>query len=1586
MSSLQSPLGTAPAVNGPHPMVAPFNIINREEALMYVTKVEDRFGNTLTYNWNGNDLVSIVASDGRELDFSYGLSTPLVSTITLKSAGGAHARTWTYSYNTSGAAPTLTRLQLPDGSAWTYSLGSLQMAAFDTSFQNGSCPGTGQLDISGGGPATGNITAPSGLNAAFTVQAMLHGRSYVPQTCIGVPGQPANRGIPAIPDQYYQFSLTQEVLTGPGIPAETWTYSYSPPNQSRSSDPCASSNSCPSTVYTDVTDPDGYDTRYTYSNRFDASEQELLSTTDYSGGSGSAALRSTVNTYANPTGGPWPTSYGLDLQSRNNHAQNEELSPLQKRVVSQDGTTFTTTVNSFDPFARATSETSSSSLGYSKSDTTSYQDDTNLWVLGLVTGTATNGIASAQTDYDGLDRPIHSYAFGKLAATRAWNADGTLASIADGDNHTTTFSNWYRGVPQSISYADGTSESAVVNGNGWITSVTDENGYTTNYGYDPMGRITSIAYPGGDDVAWNGTTFLYQQVGGSEFGIPAGHWREIVTTGNDTAITYFDAFWRPLVTEHYDAGNVAATLSQTVERYDAGGRKVFVSYPLNNLSDYSATSLTGTHTSYDALDRVTQVTQDSELGALSTTTAYLSGFQTQVTDPRGYATTTRYLAYGEPTRDWPVSITAPQGELTTIQRDVFGKPLSITRSGTSGSPSLTRSYAYDAYQELCGLAEPETGTTAFGYDGADNLVWSAAGLAALSGSCYTQSQAASSGREVTRTYDKRNRLLTITWPDGSSNASFGYYPDGALASQTAANGGNPVSTTYTYDKRRLLTGESLSIPGTSTFALGYGYDANGHLASTVYPDGRSIAYAPNALGQPTQAGAYATGVTYYPDGAIASYTYGNGLVHTMTENTRGLVSRSTDSYGGSAVHDDGYDYDSDGNVAAITDYLPGNVGNRDMTYDALDRLTQAVSPMFGSGSEDVAAYQYDVLDNLLSARVGSGTGFNYSYNTANQLTGLIDPASGTTLVSYAYDAQGNLAGKNGQAYQFDMANRLRNVPNVASYLYDAAGRRVQKTEAVYGNLLDEDYSKAGQLMFQWQPATQNATDYIYLGSTLVTRVVGNNSQVIGWVNGVTTADPPAVWGWACSTGIVQSINVEVFAGGPSGGGGTRIATATADLASGSDVAQACQTNGTAYAFSIPLSSTIRAQYGGQAIYMYGDSPVGNGNNELSGSGQYTVPPNPSAPPAPASINVPSSSNTGSVSVSWSPSSTASGYVLQQQFNGGSWTQVYSGAATSTSLSGLGNGSYVYRVQACNSVGCSPFTTSGTLSVALIPAPPASISVPASSYTASFGVSWSASANATSYVLDQNANGGGWSYVSTINGTGTTVTVPASGNYQYQVAACGAGGCSGYTASGTVAVTLPPASAPALSGPSSSTTGTFTLTWNTVAGATRYQLNQNLNGTVSVVYNASGTSWSSSNLGNGTYYYEVYACNVAGCAGSNVIAVSVLHVPAAPGSVTAPALATVNVEFGVQWGAVSGATSYNLRQTESGTRNKVATVYSGPDTSAGITLLGIVDDDFQYAAQACNSAGCSGWTNATNTTYLTRNGTPDAAPAAGSSVP
>jgi hypothetical protein len=92
----------------------------------------------------------------------------------------------------------------------------------------------------------------------------------------------------------------------------------------------------------------------------------------------------------------------------------------------------------------------------------------------------------------------------------------------------------------------------------------------------------------------------------------------------------------------------------TVKRYDAAGRLAFQSYPMASLSSYASTTLKGGKTTYDALGRVTQAQQDSELGVLTTTTAYQSGLKIKVTDPRGNATTTSYLAYDQPTTDWPV--------------------------------------------------------------------------------------------------------------------------------------------------------------------------------------------------------------------------------------------------------------------------------------------------------------------------------------------------------------------------------------------------------------------------------------------------------------------------------------------------------------------------------------------------------------------------------------------------------------------------------------------------------------------------------------------------------------------------------------------------------------------------------------------------------------------------------------------------------------------------------------------------------------------------------------------------------------------
>ncbi|MFC7301733.1 hypothetical protein [Cognatiluteimonas weifangensis] len=170
----------------------------------------------------------------------------------------------------------------------------------------------------------------------------------------------------------------------------------------------------------------------------------------------------------------------------------------------------------------------------------------------------------------------------------------------------------------------------------------------------------------------------------AEYGIAAEHWRQTVSTGNGRKVTYYDALWRPLLVREYDAGNVAATDRYTAYSHDALNRQIHAAYPVAvaPTSNAGSWTLPGVHTAYDALGRVTSVTQDSELGPLVTTTQYLSGFQTRVTNPRGHATTTQFVAYDQPAYDQPTRIDAPESTTTLIARDPFGKPMSITRGAT----------------------------------------------------------------------------------------------------------------------------------------------------------------------------------------------------------------------------------------------------------------------------------------------------------------------------------------------------------------------------------------------------------------------------------------------------------------------------------------------------------------------------------------------------------------------------------------------------------------------------------------------------------------------------------------------------------------------------------------------------------------------------------------------------------------------------------------------------------------------------------------------------------------------------------------
>jgi RHS repeat-associated protein len=477
---------------------------------------------------------------------------------------------------------------------------------------------------------------------------------------------------------------------------------------------------------------------------------------------------------------------------------------------------------------------------------------------------------------------------------------------------------------------------------------------------------------------------------------------------------------------------------------------------------------------------------------LVTRIEHINELKLRITNPRGHQTTTSFMAWDQPSYDLPVLSEQPENKVIQIARhSSFGWPLALTQRKADNSLSLTRSYVYDGYAQLCKTIEPETGATVTSYDAAGNLAWSATGLtggnyASTSDCSYVEANA--SGRVASRTYDARNRLTALSFPDGRGNQAWTYEKDGLPASISVWNDSattGQVTTAYTYNKRRLLAGESIHQNAWYTWAIGYSYDANGNLASQTYPTGLNIDYAPNALGQATKAGTYATGASYYPNGALKQFTYGNCIVHTMQQNARQLPARVTSSGG---VNDFTYNYDANGNVTNIWDLARGDYYSRWLSYDNLDRLTAAGSGSFGGDAWHKMSY--DALDNLKSWKLAGVKDYaDYIYDAKNRLVNIRNTA-GATVVGLDYDHQGNLSSKNEQAYEFDYGNRLRNVPGKESYRYDGEGRRVQTTAATGGATTLWQYGKNGQMLFSssWDGPNylnQQTREYVHLAGSTV---------------------------------------------------------------------------------------------------------------------------------------------------------------------------------------------------------------------------------------------------------------------------------------------------------------------------------------------------------------------------------------------------------------------------------------------------------------------------------------------------------------------
>ncbi|MFZ6751974.1 fibronectin type III domain-containing protein [Undibacterium sp. Dicai25W] len=274
--------------------------------------------------------------------------------------------------------------------------------------------------------------------------------------------------------------------------------------------------------------------------------------------------------------------------------------------------------------------------------------------------------------------------------------------------------------------------------------------------------------------------------------------------------------------------------------------------------------------------------------------------------------------------------------------------------------------------------------------------------------------------------------------------------------------------------------------------------------------------------------------------------------------------------------------------------------------------------------------------------------------------------------------------------------------------------------------------------------------------------------------------------------------------------------------------------------------------------------------------------------APAAVTTASIQNTSATSISlgWPVVTGASYYeVFRSVANGSnpnSFTSLGNVTTNSYVDSGLTAGTnYVYRLVACSNVGCGgnfdfPAATSSSPSTApSVPAAPAAGTITSTQIV----LNWASVPGASSYQLQRN--GFQIANAATISGLTYTDTglTPAT-SYAYQVQACNSAGCSAWSAVSNLQTaatpggtepprppTTPPPPVPTQPSAIAKNSSTVTVSWSSVAGATRYVLTRN--GTETGGTNLTALSLVDTGLvANTAYSYQVAACNASSCSAAS----------------------------------------------------------------------------------------------------------------------
>lgn len=708
------------------------------------------------------------------------------------------------------------------------------------------------------------------------------------------------------------------------------------------------------------------------------------------------------------------------------------------------------------------------SVSYSTSPATS-QSYTYVQNFALSSVTDENGNVYASWTYDSANRGLTSQmGSGATLTTVTYNdSDGSrTVTNALGETETYHFTT-LQGVPKvteidraATPTVGAASETFTYDSNGYIASQTDWNGNVTQYTNNTHGLPTSITEAYGTAQART-TTITYDAT--------FKHLPDQITAPRKTSAFTYDAHGNLLTQTDTDTTG-GATNGQTRTwkyTYDGFGHLLTATAPPHNgIKENTTYTYTGNNiaTVTDALGHVSRITRYNN-----------SGLPLSMTDPNGVVTTFTYDARQRPlTR----TVQASSGNATTtFAYDAAGNLVSLTQPDGS-----QLNYTYDAAHRVIAVNDNLNGTIAYTLDANGDITQQQ--ISAGSAIAETQSavfdslgrmlqQIGASSQTSSFTYDNNGNTLSIKNPLGNTTSQ-AFDPLNRLVSSI-----DPLNKTTTYaydaqdnvtsvtDPRGLITtytydgfGEALSETSPDTGTTKYAYDNDGNLISTVDARGITTKRTYDVLNRVTalthpdglEPISYSYDAGRFGIGRLSGFTDESGST-AFTYNERGDVLTDKQVIGGIS-YTTSYSYNLADRIMGIT-YPSGH--SVTYTRDSTGRITSIA--WSGVSSATLASnITYEPFGPVTGFTYGNGLTNTLTYDQDYRLTGIKTSGSSVTVQneSVTYDNANDITSitdaldaTRNQRFTYDADQRLLSAVGkygTDSYTYDADGNRLTSTE------------------------------------------------------------------------------------------------------------------------------------------------------------------------------------------------------------------------------------------------------------------------------------------------------------------------------------------------------------------------------------------------------------------------------------------------------------------------------------------------------------------------------------------------------------